>query len=163
MVWILSRYIEQPNTTTMYRLPSYLLAGAIMNRVACTFSSPIAWSDDMMPHLYDRDIERLEDFVEKCDLTDDKEIQDLGLLVRRVLDWIAAESRAAQYAVKMSAHRDEDGVIVVNGDLAVIGEGPGILPALHNCVMKMDKLYSDQKGQENDFVVKWVEEFPYET
>lgn len=139
-----------------------------MNRVAHTFT--IASTDESFwPHLYEHDIIKLQDFAEKCASTDDAEIKEIGLLIRRALDWISAESKSALRSPKLSTYRNGEVITVVNADTNISGEGENILDAIDNCIVNIAESYNEIQStldenptDELNWIVSWVEGFPFE-
>jgi hypothetical protein len=114
-------------------------------------------------------MEALHDFVKGCSMSEHDDIKRVGTLVQRVLDWVAAESKAASRSLKISVGRDEDGnVVIVDANFRVAGIGEGVLPALQDWLMKIDDMYNRALADEEDTVgfkealVSWVEEFPHD-
>ena len=139
------------------------------NRVASSFTV-LKQDEEFWPHLYEHDMDRLREFAGKCGATEDKDIQDVGALVTRVLDWIVAESRAAANAVRLCAVRyDTDDVSVISADMGIEGRGDNVLGALQDCVNQMAEVayQLSESGEEDtigykDTILDWIEEFPGE-
>lgn len=135
-----------------------------MNRVR---SMSGVFSDDVaFPHLYEGDIIRLAEMVDKMAASGDKDIADLALLLRHVLDWVVAESLATTRCLRMIAMRDEDGaVVVVNTDIGVSGVGDNVIIALQNCAGEMGRVLDEIEQKidatpELQDLLAWAQEFP---